>query len=104
MFIITGECINSILIEDFFTEVQSSADPSEQKPLLAQVALIERQLGNIMPGLPSFEELSSGIIEQGSLSSLVDEDELALIVAQVQIIQPLKSDNRHVNSLHILCR
>ena len=68
-------------------EVESSLDPGDQKIFLAQVGLIERQLSNIMSGLPSFEELENENYiydpENPSFSSLIDDDELGLIVSQV---------------------
>lgn len=68
-------------------EVESSLDPGDQKLFLAQVGLIERQLSNIMSGLPSLEELENEEYlvdpENPSFSSLIDDDELGLIVSQV---------------------
>lgn len=69
-------------------EVESSLDPGDQKLFLAQVGLIERQLSNILSGLPSLEELEKEIYllnpeENLSISSLIDDDELGLIVNQV---------------------
>ena len=63
-------------------EVQSSTDPSDQKLILAQVALIERQFSNIMAGLPPLDT-EYELDDQLSLSSLVDEDELALVLLEV---------------------
>ncbi len=68
-------------------EVESSLDPGDQKLFLAQVGLIEKQLSNIMSGLPSLEEIEREDYriddENVSFSSLIDDDELTLIITQV---------------------
>jgi hypothetical protein len=66
-------------------DAQSSSDPSDQKLIVAQVALIERQLRDIMAGLPpvdtqNFDKSDS---DEVSLSTLVDDDELALVILEV---------------------
>ena len=69
--------------------MQSSSDPTDQKLILAQVALIERQLDNIKSGLPPLDqEVVSAEYEiiddqATTYSSFVDDDELALILSEV---------------------
>jgi len=66
-------------------DVQTASDPSDQKLIVAQVALIERQLRNIMTGLPPLDKqsINDDYSEEVSLSALVDDDELALVIVEV---------------------
>lgn len=66
-------------------DAQSSSDPSDQKLIVAQVALIERQLRNIIGGLPPLDKqnFDKSDSEDVSLSTLVDDDELALVILEV---------------------
>ena len=68
-------------------EIEASSDPAEQKLLIAEVSLIDKQLNSIMGGLQLTSEQMNAIsyddVVINGLISLMDDDELNIIVNEV---------------------
>ena len=63
---------------------KASVTPADQRLILAEVALVDRQLNNLLFSLSIDDDRNVNDKEDGFLISLIDSDELSLISTQVR--------------------